>query len=208
MSTIKFNQLEIARKNPTAFAESLSSGKGSSYGKSKYLTWQNAIHECHKHREDLSRAINYFENSFTKQFVNNAKNNAEKDQWIAEIDAYVKSHKKLKLVHIESRIRISASVIGTITVGGQIPIINMNGRGGYSVVLFKRDETPWGDELRFPLIQYYVATNLYNVDPSEVEVGVYAIDQQKHERRNYSATEIDTALKEMKKIGRAVIKVL
>jgi len=207
MSTISFSQLESARKNPSAFAKNIGKG-GSSSRFSKYMAWQLSIHEYHKHSEDLAKSINYFEMTFIRNFADNPKNAAERAQWIQEIEAYSKNDIALKLTHVESKKRVSIQLATKVTFGGQLPLIKMNNKGGYSVFFFSRESATWEEELRFPIIQNYVAQTLYNVDLSEIEVGIYSLDFQKHLSKIYSSKDVKEAIKELNAIGKAVSKVL
>lgn len=80
----------------------------------------------------------------------------------------------------------------------------MNNKGGYSIYFFSKGNNLWEEELRFPVVQNYVSSILYNVDLSEVEVGIYSLDLQKHLQRTYSKKEVDDATKELNAIGKAV----
>jgi hypothetical protein len=204
MNKISFSQLESARKNPTAFAKSLSSPSGGTPRFSKFMAWQLAIHHYHKERGDLSKAVNYFETTFIRNFADNSKNTAEREDLIVELQAYSNDNIKKKLTYVEHKKRINIPLTSKIRLGGELPLIKMNNKGGYSVYFFSRASTLWEGELRFPVIQNFVAETLYNVDLSEVEVGVYAVDFRKHLQRSYTQKEVDDAVKELNAIGKAV----
>lgn len=204
MNKISFSQLENARRNPTAFAKSLSSPNNGTPRFSKFMAWQNAVHHYHKERDDLSKAIKYFENTFTRNFADNSKNNAEKENWILELEAYSNDDKRKKLTYVEHKKRINIPLTSKIRLGGELPLIKMNIKGGYSIYFFSRESALWEDELRFPVIQNFIATKLYNVDLSDVEVGVYSLDLQKHLQCIYSKKNIDSAVNELNAIGNTI----
>jgi hypothetical protein len=204
MNKISFSQLESARKNPVAFAKSLTTPTGSNPRFSKYMAWQLAVNHYHKEKGDLSEALNYFEAIFMRRFVDNHKNKVERENWILELDAYAADDVKRKLTYVEHKKRVSISVTNKVRLGGELPLIKMNNTGGYSIYFFARESAQWESELRFPVIQNYVASTLYGVDLSEVEVGVYSLDLKKHLQRTFTQKEIDDAEKEIKAIGKAV----
>lgn len=204
MNKISFSQLESARENPSAFAKSLDNPDGSAPRFSKYMSWQLAVFKYHKERSILSKAIKYFEEMFLKNFSDNAKNRIEREEWIEQLDAYAKDESKKKLIYIEHKKRISIPLTNKIRLGGELPLIKMNNKLGYSVYFFSRKDTLWEDELRFPIIQNYISKTLYNVDLSEVEVGVYSLDLKKHLQTVYKLTEVQDALIELASIGNAV----
>jgi hypothetical protein len=204
MNKISFSQLESARSNPSAFAKSLTSPNGSNPRFSKFMAWQLAVFEYHKNRDDLSIAINYFETTFIRNFADNTKNNNERENFIAQLENYTNDHKKNKLTYIEHKKRISFPLTNKIRLGGELPLIKMNNKGGYSLYFFSRESTAWESELRFPVLQSFVATTLYNVDLSEVEIGVYNLESNKHMQKSYSESEIKIAIKELETIGEKV----
>lgn len=204
MNKISFSQLESARKNPAAFAKTLTAPSGSTPRFSKFMAWQLAVNRYHKERGDLSKAINYFEATFMRNFADNSKNIAERENWILDLQAYSTDDIKKKLTYIEHKKRISIPLTNKVRLGGELPLVKMNNKGGYSIYFFSRDSTLWEGELRFPIIQNYVASTLYEVDLSEVEVGVYGLDLRKHLQRSYTQKEVDDAEKELKAIGKTV----
>lgn len=204
MNKISLSQLESARKNPAAFAKSLSSASSGTPRFSKFMAWQLAVHRYHKEKSDLSKAINYFEATFMRNFADNRKNESEKEQWILELQAYSADDIKRKLTFVEPKKRISIPLTSKVRLGGELPLIKMNNKGGYSIYFFSRENSLWEDELRFPIVQNYVASTLYNVDLDEVEVGVYSLDLKKHLHRSYTQKQVDEAEKELRAIGTAV----
>lgn len=204
MNKISFSQLESARKNPTAFAKSLNSSSDNSPRFSKFMAWQLAVHRYHKERGDLLKAVNYFESTFMRNFADNRKNAAERENWILELQAYTTDNLHRELTFIEHKKRINIPLTNKLRLGGELPLLKMNNKGGYSVYFFTKESILWEDELRFPVIQNYVASTLYNVDLNEVEVGVYNLDTHKHLQRSYSNKDVDDAIKELNEIGNAV----
>ncbi len=204
MNKISFSQLESARKNPTSFAKSLSIPSGNLPRFSKFMAWQLAVYRFHKDKGDLTKAVNYFQATFMKNFTHNSKNIAERDDWIFDLQTYTTNHIKRKLTYIEHKKRINIPLTSKVRLGGELPLIKMNTKGGYSVYFFSRENNLWESELRFPIIQNYVASTLYGVDLSDVEVGVYSLVFKKHLQKSFTQREVDDAGKELIAIGKVV----
>lgn len=206
MNKISFSQLESARKSPSAFAKSLNDGGNPFRSKkpAKFTIWKNAVFNYHKEKNNLSKAIKYFESSYLKHYVDNRKNVIECGTWIEDLHIYVNDEIERKLSTFDRKLRVSIPLTHKIKLGGELPLIKMNNKGGYSIYFFSRESTAWEGELRFPIIQYFVATSLYNVDLSEVEVGVYSLDFKKHLQMTYSASDVEDAIIELNSIGKAV----
>lgn len=204
MKKISFSQLESARKNPTAFAKSLHSPEVGRGRFSKYMAWQYAIFHYHAQKGDLSKAITYFEKTFQRNFKDNPKNEIERKGYVEQLIAYANDEQKNNLTYLEHKKRVSISLTGKLRLGGELPLIKMNDRYGYSVYFFSRKSATWETELRFPIVQNFVARTLYNVDLSEVEVGVYSLDFRKHVQQTYSDSDIRDAVKELQSIGNTI----
>jgi len=206
MNKISYSQLESARNNPKVFANTLKSGGNPIRFKKppKFTIWKNSIFDYHKKKNNLPEAINYFQNSFFKHYANNRKNVIERDNWVNEIQNYAQDEIKRKLTFCDKKVRTNIDLTNKLKLGGELPLIKMNYKGGYSVYFFSRENTLWENELRFPIIQNYVASTLYGVDLSDVEVGVYSLVQKKHLQKIFTQREIDEAEKELKAIGKVV----
>jgi hypothetical protein len=210
MNKISFGQLESARKNPTAFAKSLKDGGSSIRFKKppKFTIWKNAVYHYHKEKNNLSKAINYFQNSFLKHYADNRRNELECANWILELQEYANNETKERLTCCDRKVRVNIDLTSKLRLGGELPLIKMNNKGGYSIYFFSRESTLWEDELRFPVIQNYVASTLYNVNLNEVEVGIYSLNLKNHLQRSYSKKDINEAVKELNVIGKTVSLIL
>lgn len=204
MKTISFGQLENARNSPKAFAKSLDNPDGGSPRFSKFMAWQLAVFHYHKEKNNLSKAINYFETTFLRNFADNSKNKTEREELIEQLEAYANDERRKNLIYVEHKKRISIPLTSKIRLGGEVPLIKMNNKLGYSAFFFSREDAAWESELRFPIIQNYISQTLYNVDLSEVEVGIYSLYKQKHFQTTYKLKEVQQALNELTTIGNAV----
>lgn len=209
MSKFSITQLEAARKNPTLFARNLkatSGVKSSFFGRSKFTRWQDSVGEFHK-QDDLSKAINYLEKSFSNR-ADNSKNRNELARFITSLDAYAYQFKKKGFTVLDRRKNIHIDLNTKVFISGQIPIIYMNTNGGFSVYFFSQSSLGWESELRFPIIQKYFAEDIYGVDFNKIDVGVFCIDNDKFSHKIFSELEIKNAEKELKKIGRVMFDIL
>src|SRR6185436_3581902 len=128
MNRIPFGQLETARKGPTAFAKTLNAPSGSKGRFSKFMAWQLAVNHYHKEKGELSKAVNYFEKIFIKNFADNSKNNAEREAWILELQEYSMDDIKRKLTYVEHKKRVSMPLTSKLRLGGELPLIKMNNK--------------------------------------------------------------------------------
>jgi len=209
MSKFSITQLEIARKNPTQFANNLKAAVGTKtvfFGTPKFTRWQNAVGEYHK-QNDLSKAINYLEKSFSKR-ADTAKNRNEVTQFIISLDAYVAEFNKKGFCFQKTNERIHIDLNSKIYISGQVPVIYMNTKGGFSAYFFSQSGIGWESELRFPIVQKYLAENVYGVELDKIEVGIFKTNTNKFSQQIFSEKEIREAVKELTKIGKIMFDIL
>jgi hypothetical protein len=75
---------------------------------------------------------------------------------------------------------------------------------GYAAWIFDAADT-WQEELRFPLLQWYVASEL-GADLSEVTVGRYSFDTAIYQRTQFDAVHIDAAFEEAQHVLAELIR--
>src|SRR5690606_39023917 len=134
MSKFSITQLEFARKNPKQFANSLKEAVGtkpSFFGRGKFVRWQDAVSEYHK-QNDLAKAINYLEKSFSNR-ADNAKNRNEVSKFVSSLDAYATQLAKKGFSLVDFRKRIQIVLNTKVSISGQVPAIYMNIKGGFSI---------------------------------------------------------------------------
>ena len=161
MSKFSITQLETARQNPTLFANNLKATAGTKstfFGRSKFTRWQDSVGEFHK-QNDLSKAINYLEKSFSNR-ADNSKNRNEVIRFISSLDEYVNQFKKKEFTFLDRKKKIHIDLNAKVFISGQIPIIYMNNKGGFSIYFFSQSSSGWESELRFPIIQKYFAEEI------------------------------------------------
>jgi len=202
MNKFSITQLEIVRKSPKQFAENLKAtadSKPSFFGRGKFMRWQDSVSEYHK-QNDLAKAINYLERSFSNR-KDNAKNRNEVERFVSSLDAYVSHFNKKKFTLIDSRKKIHIELNAKVYISGQVPITYMNTKGGFSVYFFSQAGLDWETELKFPILQKYFAEQIYGTDLNKIEVGIFSTDSDKFFQQSYTEIEVKEAEKELKKIG-------
>jgi hypothetical protein len=207
MTRISFSDLEFARKDPKGFAKSITSQGQSSSRFSKIMAWQLAVYHYHKEKDDLQSALDYFEKMYHKNFMSNPANNKEYDRLLSMLNDYSKDHKRNKLTYFEHKKRISVPINSKLRLGGELPLIDMNLDGGYSIFFFSNN-LKWEGELKFPIIQYFAAKVLFNVELSDVKVGIFDLNNHKHMHSTFMEDEVNEALKELTQIGNSILTII
>lgn len=165
---LRLSDVEIARSNPKAFVQGAVNGpKGF---KSRFVVLRSIAMSYHA-TNDLRAAITSLESRLQKQFKMQTAN----QRCVQQLQEYVVAFEKLGTS--VARVRNDVTVplpeeYQPFRVTGQIARLDVVSKGGYRAWLFVSKTGPWGEELRFPLLQLASAAQLA-VDPQEVIPGVY-----------------------------------
>jgi|GEM_PF-2058595 len=207
MIKIPLSLLEEARTNTKEIVDRLSNQNRSFRGRySKFQAWKNAAISYHKSKShNLNHIIASMENSLKKNFKTLKNNPKALQEYTDKLELYVEDHHRNNFHFIESinrfEIRIGKS---NVIISGQIPIINMIDNNNYGVIFFTKKETIWEQELKFPLLQYHFAKSQYKCDLSQVFVGVYCFETDRHYIQSFNRNTIIHTLTEVADIASAI----
>jgi len=198
------SKLELARINPKDFGTHLKEDSPEPFTNSpKSVRWLNAVGVYHK-EGNLSDAINNLENSFSNR-KKNKKNIAEVETLINALISYVNDHSFLEYNFFSHRHKMEINLSDKLKTTGWIWIINKtyNGFSGY-VIVNDNDSHNWQNQLRFPIIQNYIATKIFKCPIENVEVGIINYYEGKHHKTTFSQEDITYSLNELKLIGNEI----
>ncbi len=207
MKKFSITKLEKARQNPTDFAKLLMAGttdSGGFFRRARFVRWQDAVNEYHK-TNDLSKALNYLEKSFSN-YASNSANRRAYESYLMSLDSYVSELNSNGNIFLKKEtLKISLNAISMIT--GRVPLTFMNNKGGFSLYFFSKTSVGWETELRFPIIQNHFAKEVYGTDLNKIEVGVFSIQDNKFHQQTYSNADISISIEELANIGKAILEV-
>lgn len=211
MNKISITNLEKARMNPSKFGKSMLDGtlsSGAFGGRPKSMKWHDAVMEYHK-TNDISKAITKLENSFSNR-KDTAKNRREVEDLIIALDNYVDEYTKKGFIHFDKTINIDKQLSPVVRLSGWIWLLNMKSAGGYAGYIISKevDSLNWMLELRFPIIQDYIANTLYGCQITDVDVGVIDYTTGNHYTACYSQGDINDALTELNDISSTISNIL
>jgi hypothetical protein len=188
---VPLRDLEEALRNPRAYARKKSTPQRGFYPRSKYLTLQRAVYRFHKVNEDLTKAKQYLEESFDRQF----KNQEDLSQYVEKLETYAEGLIRLGTTVFKAKDRLviplKRDLATQFRVSGDIPRIDLTNEG-YSVWLFAKEPQDWRSEIRLPLIQSAYAKEL-SVLLNEIRVGVYDFSTGTYKDYGFTQREIKKA---------------
>jgi hypothetical protein len=204
--TAKFSitQLEKARKSPFDFAKALKNGTSTSsgFGYPKSLRWLNAIFKFHQ--GDINQAILSLEKGFSQR-KDTPKNRREVENFIEAISSYEINIKKKGLLFVKSREAITIEINSSLKITGIIPLIYMNPSNGFSAYFISKENEHWQTELKFPVVQNYIANEVFNCEISDVQIGYIDYYSGLFHDTIFTDKEIKSALKEVTAIGKLIM---
>lgn len=210
MEVKKFSisKLELARKNPTDFGNHLRDDEEEPFNnRPKSVRWLDSTSVYHKN-SNLSEAITYLENSFINR-KQTKKNVKEVETLVNSLCLYVNDYLALDYNHYSHKHKIEIYLSPKLKTTGWIWIINTTSTGYSAYIIVNDDDSHyWQNHLRFPIIQNYIAKNIFNCPIENVEVGIINYTEGKHHKTCFSQDEITEALSELKLIGSQISTLL
>lgn len=206
MSNFSITQLESARRNPAEFAKAISSStKEEKTPFNRYpqsMRWLNAISRYHN-TNDINQAINYMESWFDTR-KDNAPNRRALRKFMEALGNYEHNiaAKGYNLINSRESINI---VIRSVTITGIIPVIYMKPSEGFAAYFISRKNITWAEELKYPIIQNYIATHIFNIDPIIIDVGYIDFTTGDLHEACYSKRQIKEAQDELKNVTDIII---
>lgn len=205
MKKFSITELETARRNPVDFGKALKNSSTSANGFGGYpksMRWLNAICKYHE-EQDISPAILSIETGFSNR-KDNAKNRQELETFIDALSNYESEIKKRKLSLIKSREPVNIVLTTLLKVSGQIPVIFMKPNIGFCAYFITKENSTWESELKYPVIQNFIAADIFNCEANVIDVGYINYYTGEFHETSFSMSDIKSALKEMKVIGESI----
>lgn len=197
--------LEKARKNTVEFAKMLKSGRTSENefgGYPKSMRWLNAACEFHKDSK-LADAFEAIDKGFSGR-KNTAQHRRELQMFYTALDKYKTEIAGRRLALLKSREKIYIKLNPQVEVSGIIPLIFMKPTTGFAAYFISLNAPAWKSELKFPVIQSFVAESVFKSNVEEVEVGYIDYFTGEFNETSYSVSEINASLKELEGVGETI----
>lgn len=208
MLNISISKLEQARKNPQVFAASLSEipkgfgGSGSFNG-----TFKSYIGKFHDDNENKEKYNRQLQDAYKLKFVENLKNNKRAEKYckaFANYTDYMLEH-GFGLDNFFTRINLK--LLSDVLLGGNSPILSSSDTRNMA---FSIEENPssWQHELKYPILQKYLADKYYKCELDKVEIGVFNINSCQFELKVFNSIEIEEAFEEARNVLGEVSRIM
>ena len=208
MIKIQCSILEQVRKNPALHGQMLASNNGGSKGGSHgmFAYWQDVSLKVHSGEMNLNEGIKELQKLFSR--FDETQKNLKKQDFLQ--DCFVQYHKlfeKNRYQLSDSKRRMNWNITSSGLLTGLTPwVIKNNDR--YCTYFVSEQQFQWENELRFPLIQEYLAEKHSDeYDTTRLDVGIYCLETNTFNFKNFVREELNDAVEETVGIFEKVEKV-
>lgn len=196
MIGIPCSNLEQARKNRILYAERLSDGdkftRGGTFG--MFQHWQEIAQKMHMGDFGIGEALRQFE-SACGRFAATTRNLDKQAHLLEDFVRYMKRYKAEQLVWREPRHQLRWPLIPQIRLTGITPWVFEGEKGLYAYFCHEQPVN-WKEELKYPLLQRYLADDILHCRLGQLNMGVYCLQSRDFEWKRYSPLEVRTAVQE------------
>jgi len=198
MIRISCSKLEDVRRSPLTFVKQLKEKKksGGKHGMLQY--WQDCARASHTGQLQVPDAIKKLRQNFLS-FSENAKNKKRQEFLIDRFAPYMEDFKTMNYTYIGAQKSIEWNMISDVYLTGYTPNLVSND-GGFASYFYTEHPISWQEQLKFPLIQHYLAEEIFKCTTQDVEVGTYCLSTLSFSLIKYSEADIEAAIKETRGI--------
>lgn len=197
--------LEKARRNPAEFAKNLKNADPSENkhgGYPKTMRWLDAVCAFHQNG-DISEGFDKLEQGLGGRKPTK-KHRTELETLLTALNEYKGEVTKRKLSLIKSREKIRLNINSEVEVSGIVPLIFMKPASGFSAYFISLNNTAWRNELKFPVVQSFIAETVFKTNVEEIEVGYIDYLTGEFDETSFSASELVAAHQELNCIGETI----
>ena len=187
---LPFSQLELARKNPAKFGKSYAPGSGGFNSRNFRTFLSTAVKDFH-HGATKDAVVKAFTKKCEDKLKLQAHFNARLKHYVKILSDYCDLYATQGCEFVEAK-KATKLVIGTHLLRGKIDRFDIRIAGGYRATMTQMEQSAWEGEVRWPLIQKGIATEL-GAPTDEVEVGVFSYADGTYAYRTFTDQEIASA---------------
>jgi len=203
MIKISCSKLEDVRQYPQVFAQQLATGNESGGGRyGMFQCWQSKVREVHKGKYTAPEAIKSLQQRFMS-YADNVKNKRKQEFFIDRLTPYIEEFNNRNYNYLGAQKQIEWKLIPEVSLTGHTPNLVKNDNG-FAAYFYMETPILWQSQLRFPLIQYYLAEKIFKCPLSEVEIGTYTLSTLSFDLKQFTEGEMNEAILETKDLFKKV----
>lgn len=205
MITLSLSKLEIARVNPMSIANDMvkeKMNKGSRVG--FVSTFKTTAREYHEKELNSRDVVQELDNRLWISFKENSQNNNRRKLFCESFLSYAQLFSNLDISISKFQVNLDWEIIPNMKLTGHSPFLCSNET--YKVAYyFSEKNTNWRAELKYALLQVYLAEVIFKCDVKDIKIGIYDISDKKFDLHTYDDFELDNAIEECKQVFNNVL---
>ncbi len=196
MIKVPCSQLEEVRNNPNAFAQKLLSENpqptGGSFG--MFSCWQKNVKDVHKEGLEIPEAIKALQQRFMN-YADNTANRKKQEFLLDRMMPYFEEFNAKGFVLEKPMVRIKWELIPEVSLTGNSPLLVSN-EDYNAAYFFTESPLNWESQLKFPLLQEYLAHNFFSCETKDLKIGTYCLSENAFDLKSYDEADISIAIEE------------
>lgn len=195
MISISCSKLERVKNNPRLFGQMLATGeeKQNKRRHGMFACLKNTICEVHTGGITAARGVKKLQNLFL-QFAANTKNKTKQAKLIEHYTIYHKLFAQQNWVFACATKNMQWPLHNEVMLTGHTPWTFKSPEGYIAYYITETALPGWRNELRFPLIQQYLAEKILHCEPSNIKLGYYALNTAKFDLERFDEAAIEEAV--------------
>lgn len=201
MVRVSLSKLEAARRDPAFIGQSLAQNDQSGGTRGFVSHFKSVIRGFHEHDRDFDEALETLNQDLWLSFIENQANTEKRKTFCESFETYHQLYKDMGLSVDKFQINLNWPLTQQAKLTGYSPFLCSNDE--YNIAYFFVERAgQWQQELKYPLLQIYLAENFYKCEVDQVKIGVYGVRDKVFDLKTYEDFELDNALEE----GKSVLK--
>ena len=201
MIKISCSKLEQVKNNPRLYGQMLAIGEGKKGGGQHGMLAciKDTIREVHLGEITAMQGIKELHRRFLR-FDETPKNKTRQEKLSEYYHVYHKQFAQKKWDFLHGTKNMNWPVHKEVVLTGHTPWIFKNEDGFIAYYITETAVTGWRNELRFPLIQQYIADKILSCKPKDIKVGYYALDTARFDLKCFYEAAIAKAIEITKNV--------
>lgn len=199
MIRVRLSMLEEARVNPTAVGSDIAR-KVKGMGRHGFVSeFKSVVSMVHNEEVQQYDAIGLLRDNLKLKFNDNKANGIKIINFCESLETYFQYFENMNLNVDDLKFSIDWPLISKAKLTGRSPFLCSNDEYNYAY-FFVEKAADWKKQLKYPLLQIYLAERFYKCDVQQVKVGVYGILDKAFDFTSFEDYKLDLALEEGKVI--------
>lgn len=203
MFKLSLGKLEQAKNNPAQVANEMKANKTGGSSKSYVGSFKKIVREFHEDKDEVSTALNRLSENLEITFKTTDQNVAKNSKFCDSFLEYANEFEEKLLAVDKFQINLKWELLPKSMLTGHSPFLCSTPTENIAYY-FQEKGNNWEEQLKFPLVQIYLAEHYYKCEVDQLKVGIYNILDKKFELKCFEDFELDNAIEETKSIFKNV----